>query len=546
MCPACNRMRPPRQAGLARPAGAWTLARRADTDACGGYAGQDVRRGLVLLLRHHLPRRQLNVPPVCCRSVQPRPPGVGEVVGWWGSLGGREVDGGDGCGGAFGGCSRHAGGAPPPLRHPAAASGAAVRLCQRHSRSLPCRISVFQAAPTLGTSGGGAACWNCRLGGATANHPGLLGLTLHPGSWLRPALGTGRWATQGTVGGCGVAVSPDRRRSFCGVPPLGGAAPRSRRWSRSECGWAARPGASLRAEGMWLWHLASPLATPPTDRSRGRWSAAACALRARCVCAACALRVRCVCAACALRTIARCRWVCCVCTAYHHALQVGVLLPSSQAEVAQAVAEAAGRGADGLASLMQQTLPPDTDPSLVLAQLQQLRGLLQQQERRRSTVKVPAAGGGLCGHRTTRLPKLPPAPKRSAPAASDASKGLRRRSGGRRRVADPTAAHRPGGATMRRTSWRGCKGNCRSPSTSRNTKPHICSRMFLPYRRAYMLTIYDLRAGAHARAARGPRGPGPSGSGSSGGRPRCGDAGHAHLLVPAARGAGRSGRRACM
>jgi len=65
------------------------------------------------------------------------------------------------------------------------------------------------------------------------------------------------------------------------------------------------------------------------------------------------------------------------------ARQVGVLLPSSQAEVAEVVAQAAGHGVSGLASLLQQTLPADADPSLVLAQLQQLRGLLQQQERRR-------------------------------------------------------------------------------------------------------------------------------------------------------------------
>ena len=78
---------------------------------------------------------------------------------------------------------------------------------------------------------------------------------------------------------------------------------------------------------------------------------AARALHVRCVCAACALRVRCMCAACAL--------------------QVGVLLPSSQAEVAEAVAQAAGGGVSGLASLLQQTLPADADPSLVLVQLQQ-------------------------------------------------------------------------------------------------------------------------------------------------------------------------------
>ena len=53
------------------------------------------------------------------------------------------------------------------------------------------------------------------------------------------------------------------------------------------------------------------------------------------------------------------------------ALQVGVLLPSSQAEVAEAVAQAAGGGVSGLASLLQQTLPADADPSLVLVQLQQ-------------------------------------------------------------------------------------------------------------------------------------------------------------------------------
>lgn len=54
------------------------------------------------------------------------------------------------------------------------------------------------------------------------------------------------------------------------------------------------------------------------------------------------------------------------------ARQVGVLLPSSQAEVAEVVAQAAGHGVSGLASLLQQTLPADADPSLVLAQLQQV------------------------------------------------------------------------------------------------------------------------------------------------------------------------------
>ena len=55
------------------------------------------------------------------------------------------------------------------------------------------------------------------------------------------------------------------------------------------------------------------------------------------------------------------------------ALQVGMLLPSSQAEVAEAAAQAAGSGVSGLASLIQQTLPADADPSLVLVQLQQAR-----------------------------------------------------------------------------------------------------------------------------------------------------------------------------
>ena len=65
-------------------------------------------------------------------------------------------------------------------------------------------------------------------------------------------------------------------------------------------------------------------------------------------------------------TLCDVRPACAVC-----ALQVGVLLPSSQAEVAEAVAQAAGGGVSGLASLLQQTLPADADPSLVLVQLQQ-------------------------------------------------------------------------------------------------------------------------------------------------------------------------------
>jgi hypothetical protein len=65
-------------------------------------------------------------------------------------------------------------------------------------------------------------------------------------------------------------------------------------------------------------------------------------------------------------TLCDVRPACAVC-----ALQVGVLLPSSQAEVAEAVAQSAGSGVSGLASLLQQTLPADADPSLVLAQLQQ-------------------------------------------------------------------------------------------------------------------------------------------------------------------------------
>ena len=73
------------------------------------------------------------------------------------------------------------------------------------------------------------------------------------------------------------------------------------------------------------------------------------------------------------------------------ARQVGVLLPSSQAEVAEAVAQSAGSGVSGLASLLQQTLPPDADPSLVLAQLQQLRSLLQQQEKRRDEAEAELA-----------------------------------------------------------------------------------------------------------------------------------------------------------
>ena len=70
---------------------------------------------------------------------------------------------------------------------------------------------------------------------------------------------------------------------------------------------------------------------------------------------------------------------------------MGVLLPSSQAEVAEAVAQSAGSGVSGLASLLQQTLPPDADPSLVLAQLQQLRSLLQQQEKRRDEAEAELA-----------------------------------------------------------------------------------------------------------------------------------------------------------
>ena len=42
-----------------------------------------------------------------------------------------------------------------------------------------------------------------------------------------------------------------------------------------------------------------------------------------------------------------------------------MLLPPSQAAVAEAVSREAG----GLASLLQQQLPPDADPSAVLVQL---------------------------------------------------------------------------------------------------------------------------------------------------------------------------------
>ena len=59
-----------------------------------------------------------------------------------------------------------------------------------------------------------------------------------------------------------------------------------------------------------------------------------------------------------------------------------MLLPPSQAAVAEAVSREAG----GLASLLQQQLPPDADPSAVLVQLQQLRALLQQEEKKRDTV----------------------------------------------------------------------------------------------------------------------------------------------------------------
>ena len=131
-------------------------------------------------------------------------------------------------------------------------------------------------------------------------------------------------------------------------------------------------GGSARCVAAGGGHVAVALGEPlgdAADRSLARQVAPllhvhcmACALHVHCT--ACALHVRCAYAARALRVRSTS-----MCAA--RALQVGVLLPSSQAEVAEAVAQAAGGGVSGLASLLQQTLPADADPSLVLVQLQQ-------------------------------------------------------------------------------------------------------------------------------------------------------------------------------
>ena len=241
-------------------------------------------------------------------------------------------------------------------------------------------------------------------------------------------------------------------------------------------------------------------------------------LRAHCTCAARALHVHCVCASCAL-----------LC-----ALQVGVLLPSSQAEVAEAVAQVAGSRASGLASLLQQTLPADADPSLVLVQLQQAstaplplapragtRDPARAQascEGRSSSValaadeeappidphphlavaRLTAAAGEAARHGQNTLPRGSPRdhpplqkPTRLLGAAPMGPRGaeytsprrlgaderalLQWRPGTCTRPPIPLPFGHPGVGTRPKTSWRGCKRSCRSRSTSRKpalTLPH--------------------------------------------------------------------------
>ena len=65
---------------------------------------------------------------------------------------------------------------------------------------------------------GGAACRECRLGGATACYPGLLGLALQP-PWLREyALGArAAEPLRAQIGDCAAAMRPGRSRRLCSV-----------------------------------------------------------------------------------------------------------------------------------------------------------------------------------------------------------------------------------------------------------------------------------------------------------------------------------------
>lgn len=64
------------------------------------------------------------------------------------------------------------------------------------------------------------------------------------------------------------------------------------------------------------------------------------------------------------------------------ARQVGMLLPPTRAAVAESLTREAG---PTVAALVEHVPPPDADPTQVLAQLQQLRALLQAEEHKRDT-----------------------------------------------------------------------------------------------------------------------------------------------------------------
>eukprot|EP00964_Phaeocystis_antarctica_P149872 scaffold117131_cov48-Phaeocystis_antarctica.AAC.4 len=59
-------------------------------------------------------------------------------------------------------------------------------------------------------------CWSCHR--TLPRPPGAD----FPGSWLRCALGTSRWAARGPMGGCGAAVRPGRSRRSCAFQHPGG------------------------------------------------------------------------------------------------------------------------------------------------------------------------------------------------------------------------------------------------------------------------------------------------------------------------------------
>ena len=76
-------------------------------------------------------------------------------------------------------------------------------LCLRHVLIPTARGSANRDALIAAQHG-----LKCRLGGATARHPGLPPGVDSPGSWLRYALGTRRAAAQGPMGGGRAAVRP--------------------------------------------------------------------------------------------------------------------------------------------------------------------------------------------------------------------------------------------------------------------------------------------------------------------------------------------------